>query len=115
MSDAIFRVPPPVNEPVRAYEPGSPHRESLKARLKAMAAERIEIPCVIGGKEVRTGNKRQVVMPHSHREVLADFHLAGVTDFEARRSEPLDGTPLRGSVGQHHLPVDFRSYALATG
>ena len=70
------RVPPPVNEPVKAYAPGSPERAELKARLAAMAAERIEIPLVIGGKEVRTGETAQAVMPHDHRHVLADWHKA---------------------------------------
>jgi len=70
------RVPPPVNDPVRAYAPGSPEKAELKARLKAMAAERIEIPLVIGGKEVRSGDKAQAVMPHDYRHVLADWHKA---------------------------------------
>jgi 1-pyrroline-5-carboxylate dehydrogenase len=70
------RVPPPVNEPVRAYAPGSPERSELKARLKSMAGERIEIPLVIGGREVRSGNTAQAVMPHDHRHVLGDAHKA---------------------------------------
>ncbi len=70
------RVPPPVNEPVRAYAPGSPEKAELKARLKSMAEERIEIPLIIGGKEVRSGDKAQAVMPHNHRHVLADWHRA---------------------------------------
>ena len=49
------RVPPPINEPNRTYAPGSPERAELKARLKSMASEKIEIPLVIGGKEIRTG------------------------------------------------------------
>jgi 1-pyrroline-5-carboxylate dehydrogenase len=70
------RVPPPVNDPVRAYAPGSPEKAELKARLKAMAGERLEIPLLIGGKEVRSGDKAQAVMPHDHRHVLADWHKA---------------------------------------
>ncbi len=70
------RVPPPVNEPVRGYAPGSPERASLKARLAAMAAERIEIPLVIGGTEIRTGETGHAVMPHDHRHILADWHKA---------------------------------------
>jgi 1-pyrroline-5-carboxylate dehydrogenase len=70
------RVPPPVNEPVKSYAPGTPERASLKARLASMAKERIEIPIVIGGKEIRTGDLSQSVMPHDHRHVLADFHRA---------------------------------------
>ncbi len=76
-NDAVFRVPQPVNEPVRPYAPQDGTRTSLKARLDAMAREKVEIPLVIGGREVRTGNKRQVIMPHSKGELIAEFHLAG--------------------------------------
>lgn len=58
-----------------------------------MAAERIEIPCVIGGKEVRTGNKRAVVMPHSYRETLAEFHLAGPAEMRAAVDAALKAKP----------------------
>ncbi len=54
------RVPPPVNEPVRSYAPGSPERASLKARLADMARETIEIPLVIGGKDIRTGQTEAI-------------------------------------------------------
>src|SRR5688572_14781427 len=78
--DAAFggvrRVPEPVNDPNRSYAPGSPERAELKARLKTMAAERLDIPIVIGGKEIRTGRTAQAVMPHDHSHVLADYHLA---------------------------------------
>jgi 1-pyrroline-5-carboxylate dehydrogenase len=70
------RVPPPVNEPVRSYAPGSPERASLKARLAAMAAETIDIPLVIGGADVRTGDTGRSVMPHDHRRTLATYHKA---------------------------------------
>ena len=70
------RVPPPINEPAHSYAPGTPQRASLKARLAAMAGERIEIPLIIGGKDVRTGKLGQSVMPHDHAHVLADYHKA---------------------------------------
>ncbi len=73
----IRRVPQPINEPNKSYAPGSAERAELKARLKQMAGERIEIPLVIGGKEVRTGRTAHAVMPHDHKHVLADYHLAG--------------------------------------
>ena len=73
---AVRHVPPPVNEPVKSYAPGSPERKELKARLKSMTDERIEIPLVIGGKEVRTGEMVQATMPHDHAHVLADWHKA---------------------------------------
>ena len=72
----IRRVPPPSNEPVKSYTPGSPERAELKSQLRAMADERIEIPLVIGGREVRSGELGQAVMPHDHAHVLADWHKA---------------------------------------
>src|SRR6476620_6938047 len=73
---AVSRVPPPVNEPNLGYLPGSPERAALKERLTSIAAERIDIPIVIGGREIRTGRTHQVVMPHNHQHVLADWHAA---------------------------------------
>src|SRR3954464_2015133 len=70
------RVPPPVNEPIKSYAPGSPERASLKARLKTMAAETVDMPMIIGGKEIRSGNTSPAVMPHDHAHVLGAYHKA---------------------------------------
>ena len=70
------RVPPPQNDPNLSYRPGSPERAELKARLAAMAGEHIDIPIIIGGKEIRSGNTGTVVMPHKHGHVLATWHKA---------------------------------------
>jgi 1-pyrroline-5-carboxylate dehydrogenase len=70
------RVPLPVNEPVKSYAPGSPERDSLKDRLRSMADERVDIPLIIGGQEVHTGELAQSVMPHNHRHVLGQWHRA---------------------------------------
>jgi 1-pyrroline-5-carboxylate dehydrogenase len=70
------RVPPPTNDPIRSYEPGSAERASIKARLAALASDTIDIPLVIGGKEIRTGDTAPVVMPHDHRHVLGNYHKA---------------------------------------
>ena len=73
----VRRVPAPHNDPNRSYAPGSPERAELKARLKSMAGEKIDIPIVIGGREIRTGRTEKTVMPHDHQHVLAEYHLAG--------------------------------------
>ncbi len=72
----IRRVPTPVNEPVKSYAPGSPERAELKARLTRMASEKVDIPIMIGGREIRSGKTAQAVMPHNHKHVLADWHRA---------------------------------------
>jgi len=82
LNNAILKVPMPFNEPVYEYAPGSPERAKLKAALDDIVGKRIEIPLIIGGKEVRTGNLGQVVMPHDHQHVLADYHQAGEKEIE---------------------------------
>jgi len=72
-----IQIPIPVNEPVRSYAPGTLERRALKARLAELGAERIEIPLIIGGKEVRTGKTCDAVMPHDHGHVLGTWHKAG--------------------------------------
>jgi 1-pyrroline-5-carboxylate dehydrogenase len=74
---AIFRPPPPRNEPIHEYGPGSAERERLQARLAQMHGERLDIPLVIGGKDVRTGETKPAVMPHAKEHVLADVHHGG--------------------------------------
>ena len=67
MSDAITgrrRVPSPENDPNLTYAPGTPERAELKARLASMASETVDIPIIIGGKEIRSGATEKSVMPH---------------------------------------------------
>jgi 1-pyrroline-5-carboxylate dehydrogenase len=77
---ALFQPPPARNEPVREYNHGSPERASLQLRLEQMRGERIEIPAVIGGKDVKTAETKPAVMPHDKEHVLADVHQAGTED-----------------------------------
>jgi 1-pyrroline-5-carboxylate dehydrogenase len=81
--------------------PGSPERAALKARLAEMSGERIEIPLIIGGEEIRTGRLQQAVMPHDHAHVLADWHGA--------ESEHV----LRAIQAAHEARREWASWALA--
>jgi 1-pyrroline-5-carboxylate dehydrogenase len=78
----IFRVPEPYNEPVLGYEPGSPERDELRLRLDELSGRRLEIPLVIGGEEVRTGDTFEAVMPHKRSHVLADVHKGGAAEVD---------------------------------
>jgi 1-pyrroline-5-carboxylate dehydrogenase len=78
----MVRIPVPVNEPVKAYAPGSAERASLKQKLRDMSGDAIEIPLLVGGEEVRTGDVACVRVPHRHRHVLATWHKAGAADVE---------------------------------
>src|SRR5581483_6741785 len=70
------QAPTPINERVRQYAPHSPERASIKTTLAAMAAETIDMPVIIGGKECRTGQTAPSVMPHDYRHVLGQYHKA---------------------------------------
>ncbi len=77
MSNAYFKVRKPLNEPVLSYAPGTPERAALKAALEDLKKEVLEIPVIINGKAVYTGNTRDVVMPQDKNHVLARFHQVG--------------------------------------
>ena len=69
-----------VNEPILSFAAGSPERASLQAKYDEMATQTIEIPLIIDGKEIKTGNTGNCVMPHNHQHVLATYHNAGETE-----------------------------------
>jgi 1-pyrroline-5-carboxylate dehydrogenase len=82
MSNAYFKVPQPINEPVKTYKPGSPEREELKKKLAELKSKQIEVPLIIGGKEVKTGNTEEMRIPHNHSHVLGVYHKAGKKEVE---------------------------------
>ena len=77
MNNAIFKLERPQNEPTRDYAPGSPEAESLIAEIRRQSSIEVEIPLIIGGKEIKTGDIGKVVMPHDHGHKLGVFHKAG--------------------------------------
>jgi len=80
---AIFEVPTPINEPVLTYAPGTPERKAIKEELQRQASSVVDIPLVIGGKEVHTETKGRVVMPHEHSHALAEYSVAGQEELKA--------------------------------
>lgn len=77
MANAIFNLVLPDNEEVKTYAPGTPERELLKAKLAEMENQLVDIPLIIGGKEIRTGNTGNIVLPHNHRKIIGKYHKAG--------------------------------------
>jgi len=80
--NGIIKIPRPANEPILSYAPDSPEIAPLKARLKKMLDEEIEIPLIIGGREVKTGNLADCRCPHDHQHILARYHKAGPEEIE---------------------------------
>src|SRR5438034_2297089 len=79
---ATFKPPPPQNEPVKDYAPGSPERAELEKRLDEMKSQQLEIPSIIGGEEIKTGTTFEAVMPHDKDHVLAKVHKVGAGEIE---------------------------------
>ena len=78
----ISRVPEPHNEPVLSYAPGTPEREELRVRLTELESQRLDLPLVIGGEEVRTGDTFDAVEPHRSSHVLGTVHKGGAKEVE---------------------------------
>lgn len=76
MGRGFFNVPVAVNEPVKGYAPGSPEREELLATYKEMFNSNIDVPMHINGKEIRTGNTRNITPPHDHKHIVGQYHIA---------------------------------------
>ncbi len=83
MANGVFRVPAPRNEPPLSYAPGTPERAQLKARLDELSSRDLEIPLVVGGREVRTGRVAEVRVPHRLAQRLARWHQAGPAEVQA--------------------------------
>ena len=83
----------PVNEPILGYVPGSSERAALQAELDRQMGEVVEIPCVINGEKVFTGNTATQVIPHKHGHVIANVHLAGKAEIAAACQAAIDAQP----------------------
>ncbi len=82
MFNGIFHIRKPDNEPVLSYAPGSRERAELKATLEEMLGNQVEVPCIIAGRDVFTGDLVEMRAPHNHRQVLGKYHRAGTKEAE---------------------------------
>lgn len=90
MNNAIYNFREPLNEPMLNYLPGSPERISLEKELERQSNIVIDIPLIIGGKEIRTGRTGNVVMPTDHNHLLATYHIASEKEVSMAISAALD-------------------------
>ncbi len=82
MPKGIYKVPTPINEPVKSYAPGSAERKELQAMLAKLRAQELDIPMYIGGQEVRSANKIRLAPPHDHQHTLGHFHKSDKTHIQ---------------------------------
>ncbi|MFO7813954.1 MAG: L-glutamate gamma-semialdehyde dehydrogenase [Pelovirga sp.] len=77
LNNAVLSVPYPQNEPVLSYAPGTPERSQIREALADLKSKEVEVPLIIGGKEVRTGDLAKIACPHDHSVTLGQYHKAG--------------------------------------
>jgi 1-pyrroline-5-carboxylate dehydrogenase len=90
MPKAFFHVPKAVNEPVKSYAPDSPEKAAVLAAYKKMWNEKIDVPLYIGSEEIRTGNTKNITLPHDHRHIVGAYHLAEKSHVEKAISTALE-------------------------
>jgi 1-pyrroline-5-carboxylate dehydrogenase len=105
--NGFFNLNLPENEPVKTYAPGSPERQLLKSKLEDLSSRVIDIPLIINGKEVRTGNTKTCVMPHDHQHVLATYHLAGPTEIKQAIEGAVDAQKVWAETPWEHRIAVF--------
>lgn len=116
MNNGCFKLPLPVNEPVKSYLAGSEERTQLKEELARQTGMKVEIPIIIGGKEYRTGNMGTCVMPHDHAHVLAEYHIAGEEELKLAAKTAMEAkAEWEALPWEHRASIFLKAAELLTG
>ncbi|MCF8241825.1 MAG: L-glutamate gamma-semialdehyde dehydrogenase [Melioribacteraceae bacterium] len=111
MSNAYFKVPVPINEPVKTYEQGSSEKTELKKKLIELKSQQIEVPLIIGGEEVKTGNTQEMVIPHNKKHVLGIYHKAGKKEVDMAIEAALEAREEWAAMPWEHRAAIFLKMA----
>ena len=90
MSKGFFNVPIAINEPVKSYAPGTPERDAVLKAYNDMYNSTVEVPMLINGEPVKTGNTRTLSPPHDHQHIVGSYHLAEKSHVEAAIATALE-------------------------
>lgn len=116
MSNGYFKVEMPKNETVKAYLPGSPERASLKKELERQSAQVVQVPMIIGGKEVWTERKTKAVMPHDHAHVIAEAASGGEKELKDAIAAALAARKAwTGMPMEHRVSIFLKAADLIAG
>ena len=111
MNNTYASIPRPYNEPVKEYLPGSHEKRLLKAELERQYTQEIEIPLIIGDREIYTGRTAKVVCPHEHRHVLAVYHQAGAKEVSMAINAALQAKQAWSDMNWSHRASIFMKMA----
>lgn len=101
MANAIFKIPLPPNEPLKSYAPATPEKAALKKQLDEMVHQTIDIPIIIGGKEIRTGDTDKCVCPHDHKTTLANYHKVSEKEVKAAINSSMEAHKIWSRMEWH--------------
>src|SRR5712675_1629375 len=115
-ADGHFKVPTPVNEPVRAYGSGDPNRRSLKARLAELTDARTEVPMQIGGERRWGASRGDIRSPHRHELTVAEYAVGAPKDFDDAIDAALEARRAWAATSYHErAAVLLRAASLLAG
>lgn len=116
MANAYFNIAEPDNEPILPYTPGSPEKATVKAKLDEMKNETVDIPLIIGGMEVRTGNTGALRVPHDHSLDLGVYHKAGEAEVAMAIGAALEARKTWAEMPwEHRVAVILKAAELLAG
>jgi 1-pyrroline-5-carboxylate dehydrogenase len=116
MSNAYFKLPEPANEPVFSYAPGTPERKALKDKLEEMQSKEIEVPLIIGGKEVYTGKTGEMRTPHNHKIKLGVYHKATQKEVQMAIEAALEARKKWAEMPwEHRVSIFMKAAELLSG
>ncbi len=104
MGKGFFNVPEPINEPVKSYAPGTPEREAVTQQYNTYYNSSVDVPLYIGKDEVKTGNTRNMTLPHDHQHVVGTYHLA-----EKKHIDTAISSALEARVQWSQMPWEQRA------
>lgn len=116
MSNAYFKVPEPVNEPVYNYAPGTPERKALKNKLEELQSKEIGVPLIIGGKEIYTGKTGEMRTPHNHKHTLGVYHKASQKEVQMAIEAALEARKQWAEMPwEHRVSIFLKAAELLSG
>ncbi|MEJ8756393.1 L-glutamate gamma-semialdehyde dehydrogenase [Pontibacter sp. H259] len=116
MATGFFKVPTPINEPVKSYAPGSPEREELQRTYKELKSKEIDVPMYIGGDKVYTDKKKPMLQPHDHKHILGHFSEGDATHVEQAINAALAAREDWANMGwEHRASIFLKAAELLAG
>ncbi len=116
MSNGFFNVPKAVNDPVKSYAKGTPEREAVLKAYKEMWNSQVDVPLYIGGKEIRTGNTKNLSAPHDHQHIVGKYHLAERPHIEEAISTALEARKKWANTSwEHRASIFLKAAELISG